>query len=138
MERNYACIFTPSDTLVPHYLKILEAFTSNSDYESPFPDITKVDKEHLELYLKRVNIFSGFVHDLDLSNPNNPQNEFKIRGPFVTVLLSLGARIEDRSKSERYRSGSIMRHRSSTILRFGNVYLKNEPLQCRKAERQGI
>eukprot|EP00826_Nyctotherus_ovalis_P052757 TRINITY_DN6755_c0_g1_i6.p1 TRINITY_DN6755_c0_g1~~TRINITY_DN6755_c0_g1_i6.p1 ORF type:complete len:243 (+),score=42.90 TRINITY_DN6755_c0_g1_i6:143-871(+) len=82
MQRNLACLFTPSDTLVPHYLSLLDAFTNNKDYATPFPDIANVNKEHLELYLKRLNVFSSFVHSVDF---DSPANEFQISGPFVSI-----------------------------------------------------
>ena len=84
-----ACIFTPSDTLVPHYLKVLEAFQNKTDFETPFPDMAAVSKDYLELYLKKVNVFSTFLHDLDFSNEDNPENDFQIRGPFVSFCLTV-------------------------------------------------
>eukprot|EP00831_Metopus_contortus_P038305 TRINITY_DN30129_c0_g1_i1.p1 TRINITY_DN30129_c0_g1~~TRINITY_DN30129_c0_g1_i1.p1 ORF type:complete len:152 (+),score=14.14 TRINITY_DN30129_c0_g1_i1:321-776(+) len=52
MSKNSACIYTPSDTLVPHYLKLLEAFLLEEDFDTPFPDINLAEEEYLELYFK--------------------------------------------------------------------------------------
>jgi hypothetical protein len=94
MQRNLACIFSPSDTLVPHYLKLLDAFTNNKDFQTPFPDIMNATKEHLELYLKRLNIFSSFVHSVDF---NDPRNEFQVSGPYVVLTCKHRAWIKSES-----------------------------------------
>lgn len=87
VQRNLICIFTPSDTILPHYIKLLEAFNGNVDYETPFPDMLNVSKKYLELYLKKVNVFSSFVHNINPTEVNNKQNEFYVRGPFVTSFV---------------------------------------------------
>ncbi len=84
MSRNLACIFTPSDSMVPHYLKLLGAFTKGEAFTAPFPDINNVQKDYLELYLKKLNVFSTFLHDFPIENPEAKgiKNEFQVRGPY--------------------------------------------------------
>ena len=85
MSRNLACIFTPSDSMVPHYLNLLGAFTKGEAFSTPFPDINGVTKENLELYLKKMNEFSTFMHEFPIGQEGTKgiKNEFKVRGPYV-------------------------------------------------------
>ena len=73
--------------MLGQYLKLLDAFTKNADYVSPYPDINNVQKEYLELYLKKMNEFSTFMHDFPLkeeeAKAKGIKNEFQVRGPFV-------------------------------------------------------
>lgn len=88
MSRNYACIFTPSETLIGHYIALIHAFKDLKSYSTPFQDINNVQKDHLELYIKKIGVFSKFLHDFPFSKPeelNGPKNDFQIRGPFVTA-----------------------------------------------------
>jgi hypothetical protein len=97
MSRNLACIFTPSDTLIPHYLGLLGAFTEGKDYKAPFADINAVTKDHLELYLKKLGPFSTFLHDfpLETEEAKGPKNEFTVRGPYVRAPPAHRARVPE-------------------------------------------
>jgi len=85
MSRNLACIFTPTDAMIPHYLRLLEAFTKGEEYSTPYPDINNITKDYLELYLKKMNVFSTFMHDFPIGQESEKgiKNEFKVKGPFV-------------------------------------------------------
>ena len=85
MARNLACIFTPSETILPHYLNLLDAFGKAKDFAAPFADINNVQKVCLELYLKKLNTFSTFLHDFPINDAESKgiKNEFEVRGPFV-------------------------------------------------------
>lgn len=80
-----ACIFTVSDSVVPSYLSLVDAFTKGADFVPPFPDINTIQKDHLELYLKKMGPFSDFMHDFPIGEEEKKgvKNEFKVRGPFV-------------------------------------------------------
>ena len=114
MSRNLACIFTPSDTLVPHYLEMLGAFTEGKDYQAPFADINAVTKDHLELYLKKLGPFSTFLHDFPLQTEETkgPKNEFYVRGPYVSIPLLI-PRVRDfgwsRTRRGRWRQWPVGR-----------------------------
>ena len=96
MVRNYACFFTQSDTILPHYLRLIDAFRKGCDFTPPFHDINFVQKNYLEIYVKKQGEFSRFLHDLPLGPEAAGKNEFNFRGPFVTFmrLLFLGTWIE--------------------------------------------
>lgn len=54
-------------------------------FQTPFPDINGVQKEFLELYMKKLGPFSSFMHDFPFGQEEAKgiKNEFSIRGPFV-------------------------------------------------------
>ncbi len=89
MSRNLACIFTPSETLLGHYVSLLEAFSKGESFVQRFPDINAVQKDYIELYIKRVGEFSSFIHDFPFGQEDTKgiKNEFKIRGPFGPGLM---------------------------------------------------
>ena len=73
--------------MVPHYLSLLDAFTKSADFKPPFADINNVQKDFLELYLKKMNVFSTFMHDFPIGEEEAKgiKNEFQVRGPFVRL-----------------------------------------------------
>jgi len=85
ISRNHACIFSPSETMVQHYLKLIEAFTKGEDYATPYPDINSVTKDYLELFIKKINKYSTFLHEFPIGEESAKgiKNEFKVRGPYV-------------------------------------------------------
>lgn len=88
MSRNLACIFTPSETILGHYLALLEAFGKEAGFVPRFPDINNVEKEFLELYLKKVGVFSSFLHDFPFGQEEEAgKNEFTIKGPMGPGLM---------------------------------------------------
>eukprot|EP01022_Parablepharisma_sp_SALTPOND_P020923 TRINITY_DN3934_c0_g1_i1.p1 TRINITY_DN3934_c0_g1~~TRINITY_DN3934_c0_g1_i1.p1 ORF type:complete len:445 (-),score=59.50 TRINITY_DN3934_c0_g1_i1:145-1479(-) len=82
MGRNLACVFTPSETILPHYLKLLEAFNKGEDFAPVYPDITNITKPYLELYIKKTGVFSSYVHGLPTIGQEGTKNEFQVLGPF--------------------------------------------------------
>jgi len=89
MSRNLACIFTPTDIMIPHYLKLIEAFTKGEEYATPYPNMNEITKDNLELYIKKMGPFSSFMHDFPIGQESEKgiKNEFKIRGPYVFFIM---------------------------------------------------
>ncbi len=84
-SRNFACLFTPHEAILTHTLALIEAFNKDEIFVPKFPDINAVQKDYLELYIKRVGEFSTFLHDFPFGQEDTKgiKNEFRIRGPFV-------------------------------------------------------
>ncbi len=88
MARNYACMFSLSETLAPHYVNMVQAFNKGEDFVSPYHDIASLRKPHLELFVKKLSTFSSFLHEVPLAEDGSSpgyQNDFQILGPFVSV-----------------------------------------------------
>ena len=85
MSRNFACLFTPSDSILNHYLALLEAFNKGESFSQKFTDINNVQKDYLELFVKKAGEFSSFMHDFPFGKEDikGIKNEFKVKGPFV-------------------------------------------------------
>jgi hypothetical protein len=95
MSRNYACVFTMSESLLGHYIALLDAFTKGEHFAQRFGDIHNVQKDYLELFVNRGGEFSRFLHDFPFGQEElrNIKNDFRVKGPFV--LLFLTARDQD-------------------------------------------
>lgn len=88
LSRNLACVFTPNETIFGHYLALLDAFKKDEGFRSVFPDINNIQKDYLELYLKRVGVFSTFLHDFPFGQEDvqGIKNEWTIKGPMVFIV----------------------------------------------------
>jgi len=67
-------------------MNLIEAFEKNQIFVPKYSDINIVQKDYLELYIKKKpGEFSTFLHEFPFGQEDikGIKNEFKIKGPYV-------------------------------------------------------
>ena len=66
-------------------MELVNAFNNNKPFPAKYKEIINVQKDYLELYIKKSGVFSSFLHNFPFGEEDikGIKNEFRIKGPFV-------------------------------------------------------
>ena len=76
--RNYACVFTTTETLLPEYVKLVNSVDNKADYVSPWKELSDLKSDFIPLIVKAKGKMSTYLAD-----EAKEEAKLVVGGPYV-------------------------------------------------------